>query len=83
MCYAIRFLDVKSFIAKILEKNEPSINLFSSLYFREKKRVHGVPQLSETLQLASIVRIFPLKNPSPSQSSQANSYLVQTCRHSL
>lgn len=42
MCYAIRYLDVKGFIAKILEKNEPSINLFSRLHFREAKRVEGV-----------------------------------------
>lgn len=44
MCYAIRHLDVKGFVAKVLEKNQPSINLFSRLHFRETKRVEGVLQ---------------------------------------
>ena len=44
MCYAIRHLDAKGFVAKILEKNQPSINLFSHLHFREAKRVEGVLQ---------------------------------------
>lgn len=43
MCYAIRFLGVSAFIAKILEKNEASISLFSHLNFREIRRVQGTP----------------------------------------
>jgi hypothetical protein len=41
MCYGIRFLKVHSFVAKVLEKNEPSLKLFLKLGFSETKRVPG------------------------------------------
>lgn len=39
MQYCIRFLEVTSFIAKIINTNEPSIDLFSSIGFVKLKDV--------------------------------------------